>query len=202
LKLEANFIKVTPAYLTKSVGAGVNGTFSSNDAIFMTPLYGNGSTTNFYIVRSTDPNSTDTKTYTLKLPTSKGSIVIPQLGGALTLSARDSKWHVTDYDVGGTILLYSTAEIFTWKTAKHYKNLVVYGGPGELHEMSIVTESKAVMIEGSSIRTESANGTVILNWQTSSTRRVVQVGELYVYILDRNTAYNYWAPDCLNSSAM
>ncbi|CZR69346.1 probable beta-galactosidase [Phialocephala subalpina] len=189
LKLEANFMKVTPAYLTATPGVGVNGTYTNNDAIYTTPLYGNGSATNFYIVRSADPNSTDTKTYTLRLPTSKGIVSIPQgpqLGGTLTLSARDSKWHVTDYDIGGTTLLYSTAEIFTWKIVGNYTNLVVYGGPGELHELSIITESEAVIVEGSDITTKSINGTV---------------GTLYVYVLDRNRADNYWTPDCLNSSA-
>lgn len=198
-------MKVTPAYLTAAVGTGVNGTYTNNDAIYTTPLYGNGSATNFYIVRSADPNSTDTKTYTLSLSTSKGIVSIPQgsqLGGMLTLSARDSKWHVTDYDVGGTTLLYSTAEIFTWKIVGNYTNLVVYGGAGEMHELSIITESEAVMVEGSDVTTKSINGTVILNWESSSTRRVIQVGTLYVYVLDRNTAYNYWTPDCLNSSAM
>lgn len=194
-------MKVTPAYLTTSLGKGVNGTYSSNDDIYTTPLYGNGSATNFYIVRSADPNSTDTKTYTLSLPTSKGIFSIPQLGGKLTLSARDSKWHVTDYNAGGITLLYSTAEIFTWKTVGNNTHLIVYGGPSELHEMSIITQSKVVMVDGSSIKTERTNGTVILNWQTTPSRRVVQIGGLYVYILDRNTAYNYWAPECLNSSA-
>ena len=113
----------------------------------------------------------------------------------MTLSGRDSKWHVTDYDLGGTTLLYSTAEIFTWKNFGKKTVLVVYGGPGELHELAIISKSPATVVEGSGVVTKSTNDTTILNWQTSSTRRVVQVGSLFVYILDRNSAYNYWVPD-------
>ena len=195
LKLEANFLKVSPAYLTASVEPTVNGTYASNDAITVTPLFGNGTVTNFYIVRHADFQQKMSATYTLNLNTSQGTLSIPQLGGTLTLSGRDSKWHVTDYDLGGTTLLYSTAEIFTWKTFDSASVLVVYGGPGELHELAVITKSSASMVEGTGVTSKSSRGSTILNWQTSPTRRVVQVGNLFVYILDRNSAYNYWVPD-------
>lgn len=57
------------------------------------------------------------------------------IGGSLTLSGRDLEWHVTDYSVGNATLLYSTAEIFTWKQFTDKAVVVVYGGPGELHEL-------------------------------------------------------------------
>jgi len=113
----------------------------------------------------------------------------------LTLSARDSKWHVTDYDLGGTNLLYSTAEIFTWKKFDNKTVLVVYGGPGEVHELAATSTSPPIVVEGFNVTTQNTNGTSMLNWQTSSTRRVVQIGNLFIYILDRNSAYNYWVPD-------
>lgn len=128
-------------------------------------------------------------------PTSKGILAIPQLGGSLTLSGRDSKWHVTDYSVGNDTLLYSTAEIFTWKKFTDKTVVVIYGGPGELHELAILTSTFAKTVEGSGVNAKTAGGTTILNWQTSATRRVVQVGDLFIYILDRNSAYNIWVPD-------
>jgi hypothetical protein len=195
LKLEGNFVKVTPAYLTASVGDSVNGTYTNNLDIFTTPLWGNGSITNLYIVRHTDYQQETPTTYQLTVGTSHGDLTIPQLGGSLTLSGRDSKWHVTDYNLGDTTLLYSTAEIFTWKNFGKKTALVVYGGPGELHELAVITNSWATIIEGSGVSTKTTNGTTILNWQTSSTRRVIQIGSLFVYILDRNAAYNYWVPD-------
>jgi hypothetical protein len=181
------------------VGTGANGAYSDSSEIFITPLFGNGSATNFYVVRHADYQQETSTSYTVNLETSKGNLSIPQLGGSLTLSGRDSKWHVTDYDLGGTTLLYSTAEIFTWKKFEQNTVLVVYGGLGELHELSVVTSSSAHVLEGSGVTTKSTSQTTTLNWQTESTRRVVQIGDLLVYILDRNTAYNYWVPDFARS---
>lgn len=201
LKLEANFLKVSPAYLTATVGTPSNGTYTDNTGIFTTPLLGNGSASNFYVVRHSDYQTEVAASYKLTVTTSQGSISIPQLGGSLTLSGRDSKWHVTDYDLGGTTLLYSSAEIFTWKKFEDKTVVVVYGGPGEQHELAVVSSSAAKTVEGDGITTKSTNGSTILNWQSSSTRRVVQVGSLYIYILDRNSAYNYWVPDFVRSDA-
>jgi hypothetical protein len=181
--------------LTATVGDSVNGTYTSNLDIFTTPLWGNDSATNFYIVRHSDYQQLAPTSYDLTVNTSKGVLTIPQLGGSLTLSGRDSKWHVTDYDIGGTTLLYSTAEIFTWKNLGNKSALVVYGGPGELHELAVITSNSAKTVEGSGVTSKSVNTTTILNWKTSTTRRVVQVGSLFVYILDRNSAYTYWVPD-------
>lgn len=202
LKLEANFVKVSPALLTAAVGTGIVGTYTNSATIFTTPLLGNGTATNFYVVRHSDYQTRVAESYKLTVKSSQGSLSIPQLNGTLTLSGRDSKIHVTDYDLGGTNLLYSTAEIFTWKKFGSNTVLVVYGGAGEQHELAIVSNStSASTIEGSGVATQSTNGTTILNWQTSATRRVVQVGNVFVYILDRNSAYNYWVPDFVRDDA-
>ena len=202
LKLEANFLKVTPDYLTSSVGDSKNGTYTTSLNIFTTPLWGNGSATNFYVVRHTDFQQTTPATYQLTLNTSRGSLVIPQLGGSLTLSGRDSKWHVTDYKLGSITLLYSTAEIFTWQKFEQKTALAVYGGPGERHELAVITPKPANLVEGSGVTIKSINGTTILNWPTSSSRRVVKVGSLFIYILDRNSAYNYWVPEVLQGDQL
>lgn len=113
LKLEANFLKASgSAYLTSTPGNVTNGSYVDNDALATTPLFGNK--TNFYIVRHAEYNSQASTNYKLTVPTSAGTLSIPQLSPTLTLNGRDSKIHVTDYDVGGINMLYSSAEIFTW----------------------------------------------------------------------------------------
>lgn len=194
MKLIGNFLKVSPAMLTGSVGS-LNNTISSTPEILVNPLYGNGTGTNFYLIRQTDETLIKSSPYTVSLSTSKGFLAIPQLGGSLTLSGRDAKWHVTDYPVGSFTLLYSTAEIFTWKQVDGKTFLVVYGGAGEQHELSVITLSPIKILEGSEVISKTVNGTAVLGWETSNTRRVVQIGNLFVYLLDRNTAYNYWVPD-------
>ncbi|KAH9208651.1 glycoside hydrolase superfamily [Leptodontidium sp. 2 PMI_412] len=194
IKLQGNFLKVSPAYLTASRGNRTTSEYTDNPAITVTPLLGNGSETNFYVVRHTDYQELTAVSYSMKLPSSRGNLVVPQLRGALTLSGRDSKWVVTDYDIGDSTILYSTAEIFTWQKFEDKTVVVVYGGPGELHELALLTSHPALVLEGTNVATKSRNGTTILNWQTSPTRRVIKMGSIVVYALDRNTAYNYWTP--------
>ncbi|KAK1971986.1 family 35 glycosyl hydrolase [Colletotrichum sublineola] len=195
LKLEAQFMKVSPAYLTATPYNSTVGIYSNATDITVTPLLGNG-TGSFFVVRHSNYSSLATTEYALRLPTSEGDITVPQFGKLLHLGRRDSKVMVTDYRVGNTTLLYSTAEIFTWKEYRNQTVLVVYGGPDETHEMAIRTNATPVLMEGTSVDHHDVNGSLVLSWATSTTRRVVQVGHLFVYILvDRNSAYNYWVTD-------
>ena len=158
-----------------------------------------GNLTRFYVIRHAAYNTLATTDYSITLPTSKGNITIPQLGGTLSLHGRDSKFHVTDYDLGGLNLLYSSAEIFTWKRYGNKRVLVVYGGLGEEHELAISGGGHAQTTEGFGVRTAQKNDATIINYQVSSRRRVVTLTSgLTVYLLDRNSAYNYWVIDLPN----
>ena len=89
----------------------------------------------------------------LNVSTSQGLIAIPQLGGMLSLNGRDSKIHVTDYDVGGINLVYSSAEVYTWvKCAQNGLVLVLYGGAEEIHEAAVpVSLGAPILVEGSGV---------------------------------------------------
>ncbi|KAL2358260.1 putative beta-galactosidase [Cryomyces antarcticus] len=174
-KLEANFLQASPAYLTavSQDNSHANGSYTDSSAIAVTALFGN--VTRFFVARHAAYNSLASTNYKLTVPTSQGNITIPQLGGTLTLNGRDSKIHVTDYDLGGINLLYSSAEIFTWKRYASKTVLVVYGGPNERHELAVSDAGRADTVEGSGVTTSTKNGATILNWQTSPKRRVVQL---------------------------
>jgi beta-galactosidase len=152
----------------------------------VTPLLGDNKTaSSFFVVRHSDYSSQESVDYKLKVPTSAGKMTIPQLGGSLTLSGRDSKIHVVDYDVAGTNILYSSAEVFTWTESGKSKILVLYGGPGEHHELAVSSKSKASVIEGSSssITTKQVGNAVVIGWDIDATRRIVQVGDLKMVLL-------------------
>nr|POF02402.1 putative beta-galactosidase a [Quercus suber] len=192
-KLQANFLQASPAYLT-AVWQGhipINGSFTNNSALATTALY--GSKTKFFVVRHAAYQSQDTTTYSITLPTSQGNVTIPELGGSLSLHGRDSKYHVVDYDVGGINLLYSTAEIFSWKRYGTQRVLVVYGGPNEEHELAVSGGGRARIVEGGDVKIGSKHGATVIHFTTSPTRRIVTLGcGLQVYLLDRNAAYDYW----------
>ncbi|KAJ5184395.1 Glycoside hydrolase family 35 [Penicillium cf. griseofulvum] len=197
LKLIGNFARVSPAYLLSTPEELTTSKYTTSSDLAVTPLLGGKSTaSSFFVVRHSDYSTQASVDYKLKVPTSAGEVTIPQLGGSLTLSGRDSKVHVVDYDVAGTNILYSSAEVFTWTKSGKSKILVLYGGPGEHHELAVSSNSKASVIEGSSssITTKQVGKAVVIGWDVSTTRRIVQVGDLKIVLLDRNSAYNYWAP--------
>ncbi|KAL1986538.1 hypothetical protein VTN96DRAFT_6116 [Rasamsonia emersonii] len=196
LKLEANFLKVSPAYLVADVHNVTNTSYTSTPAISVTRLSAN--TTAFWVVRHSDHTSVAATEYTLQLPTSVGMTTIPQ-NGSLLLNGRDSKILVTDYMVGSFWLLYSSAEIFTWKDHGSRTVLILYGGPGETHEAAFKSTSKPTILEGAAAVKTSGNIATI-NWRTSSTRTIIQLDTLYIYLLDRNSAYDYWVLDLSGSN--
>lgn len=173
---------MSPGYLTASAAtSATTGIYNTNAAIVTTPVFGsNGS---FFIVRHSDYTSQASTNYTLSLPTSAGNITIPQLGGSLTLNGRDSKVHLTEYPVGDSKLLYSTAEVFTWQAFEDKTVLVVYGGPNELHELAVAGTSTGSVVEGDGVTIQQSNSSVVIQWTTTSDRRIVQVGDLYIYAL-------------------
>ncbi|KAL5116547.1 hypothetical protein ACEQ8H_005543 [Pleosporales sp. CAS-2024a] len=196
-KLQANFFKVSPAYLTASRGSPSTSAYATTSDISVTPAYGNA--TNFYFVRHSTYNSLASTAYKLKISTAAfGNITVPQLNGTLlTLDGRDAKIHVSNYDLGGATLIYSTAEIFTWHKYADKTVLVVYGGPGETHELALAATGLEV-VEGN-VQSSATGNYTLLNFNADGTRKVAKVGEgsnvIYIHMLDRYQAYNYWSVD-------
>ncbi|ORY15606.1 glycoside hydrolase superfamily [Clohesyomyces aquaticus] len=200
-KLQANFFKVSPAYLTAYRGTASTDAWTTSPALTVTPAYAKNSSssaTKFYFLRHTKYNSRDSTSYKLKISTSGfGAIEVPQINGtSLTLNGRDSKIHVSDYDIGGATLVYSTAEVYTWHKYEDRTVLIVYGGPGETHELALAVTGLTV-VEGN-VKSITTRGYTVINYQATSDRKVVKVGvdqSIYIYLLDRNSAYDYWSVD-------
>ncbi|KAH7414044.1 beta-galactosidase precursor [Phaeosphaeria sp. MPI-PUGE-AT-0046c] len=196
-KVQANFFKVSPAYLTATRGNASTTTWTTTSDLTVTPAF-EGST-GFYFLRHAKYNTLDSTSYKLKISTTAfGNITVPQMNGtSLTLNGRDSKIHVSNYDVGGATLVYSTAEIFTWHKYEDKTVLVVYGGPGETHEL-VLAVTGLEMIEGN-VQSTATRGYTLLNFKADGTRKIAKVGVgsnfIYVHMLDRYQAYNYWSID-------
>ncbi|KAL3474533.1 putative beta-galactosidase A [Aspergillus californicus] len=193
LKLQGQFFKVSPAYLASSPD-GTNQTYTNDTAVTGTRLSNDIDKTSFYVVRHTAYQSHARTPYRLHLHTSLGNLTVPSLGQSLVLDGRDSKIHVADYNVGRYQLLYSSAEIFTWKKYEDKTILILYGGPNEAHEAAIATESHAEVIEGPTPETRQEAGLLTFAWDVSASRTILKIDDLYIYLLDRNTAYRYFVP--------
>ncbi|KAF2401126.1 beta-galactosidase [Trichodelitschia bisporula] len=217
-KLIANSILASPAYLSAFAEFGTNGTFVNNSALSITRLQGSDVQTQFFVIRHTAYNSKKSEPYRLTIPTSAGTMRIPQAAGALTLHGRDSKIMVTDFDLGGINILYSTAEILTWQKYTDRTILVIYTGSNEQHELAI-TESTLGnastvdvdprFIEGAGESVSAAsteNGHVVLSFKSAAQDRIVRVANLYIHILDRDSAHKTWVlpftPDAPTSASV
>ncbi|EGX95058.1 beta-galactosidase, putative [Cordyceps militaris CM01] len=193
MKLEAQFMRVSPSILQATPGNVTTGVYSDSKDIAITPMLSN-KTGSYFLARHADYQSRDSTSYTFKLPTSQGTLYIPQLGGKLTLSGRDSKFHVTDYAVGDHTLLYSTAEIMTWKKSDNRTLVILYGGLGELHEFALKNAIGVDNAYGSQMDYKQRNSSVIVQFTPTPERQVICFGDLTIFMLDRNSAYNYWVP--------
>lgn len=196
LKLQANFLQVSPAYLTSAPSEGFYGVFTNTTELVTTELASKSNGT-FYIVRHGDWTSKATVPYELRLVSNGRNFTVPQLGGQLSLSGRDSKIHVVDYALGSIKLLYSSAEIFTWKMASQKTVLILYGDAGETHEFALPERlGLPDYIEGGGVQYEHLHSSIVVHWHVEPDRRVVHFGKtLEVHLLWRNEAYSYWTLD-------
>ncbi|OCL07721.1 glycoside hydrolase family 35 protein, partial [Glonium stellatum] len=192
LKLLAQFLKVSKAYLTtqpsnQSPADTVNrSAFTSNPSLAVTQLADIvGNKTVFWIPylithKHAAYNSLDDSTYKLQLPTTKGNFSIPALGGTLRLNGRDSKIHVTDYNMAGIEILYSSREILTWYRFSTKTILVIHGFLDEVHEIAVLITSEPAgtvqVIQGPAFQKASRiDDIVTINYNISSSRTIIEV---------------------------
>lgn len=123
-----------------------------------------------------------------------GNISISQLDGHLTLNGQDSKFHVTDYDLGGINLIYSTADILTWARGHgSARVLILCGGAGEMYEFALSRQlGKTTVVEGSDVTVTAKGQAWVIKWHVEKNRRVIRVSGLEIYLLWRNDDYEYW----------
>ncbi|KAH8649361.1 beta-galactosidase extracellular [Xylariales sp. PMI_506] len=192
-KLIAKFITSSPDYLDATPGNLTNATYVSTPDISTTPIFGQNTT--FYVTRHSDFTSLESTPYKFTVSTSLGEVTIPQLGGTLALNGRDSKIHVTDYDVGGYNLVYSSADIYTHSRTGGKRVLFLYGLAGELHELAFPSKLGKPTVEGdaSTVTIVTKGSAVVVQWKVTEERKVLHYGSnLDVYLLWRNDAFNYW----------
>lgn len=189
LKLIGNFLKVSPSYLDTVPGSASTTGYADTSDLTVTPLLGQSSHSNFYVIRHTDYSSTDVTHYKLTLPTSNGTVTIPQEGGVLTLTGRDSKIFVTDYKAADTNIIYSTAEILTWKKFAHanYSAAVVYGGDGELVELAVDYQNSASVVKDphASVKVKTMGRSAVIQCNVTSAPALVKIDNLWIIMVGK-----------------
>jgi hypothetical protein len=151
----------------------------------------------------------------LNVTTAKGQITIPQYGGQITLSGRESKILVTQYPFGQrSTLNYSTAEVrlytsdypvkivhvliiffqvLTHTSIDGYDYLVLYVSYGQTLEASVsrCSDDTPTVTGSSSIKAQVMDGSVVILGSPSGIS-AVRWGSTVVVVTDKSTAYTFW----------
>lgn len=146
----------------------------------------------FTILQQNDTKSTADIEFSVTLDTSAGSIEVPNV----SLGGRQSKILVTDYPFGSKTLLYASADILTYGVFDT-EVLVFYLNEGQTGEFVFKDDSDlSFKVFGDSEVTEQeTSGNAVYSWvQTPGTTVVKFSNGVLVYLLERETAWTFWAP--------
>lgn len=132
--------------------------------------------------------------FSITVKTSEGDVTIP----SMQLAGRQSRWVVTDYEVGDETLLYSSAEIASYGLFDQ-PVLVFYTREGQTGEFAFKSSGNVTFESwgaGSDIASAPANGTYSsFKFTQSKGATVVQFSNgVLAYLLDIPTAWTFFAP--------
>ncbi|KAI1789917.1 glycoside hydrolase superfamily, partial [Ganoderma leucocontextum] len=141
VKRQGIFIRSSPQFLkTDWMGnssLGIPGVTLNGSAAFVTSLRNPDSGTWFHVTRQADSTSTANISFSLTVPTSQGSLTLPQITESIALNGRQSKLVITDYTFGTHgALLYTTASVFFAGTIGTRDVLFLYGSADQSHEFA------------------------------------------------------------------
>lgn len=155
----------------------------------LTPVLGpKGS---FFVTRKTAYRDAAAIQYTLNLPTSRGTLAIPKLGGSLTMPGRDTRIHVTDYPLGDSLLVYCTAEIFTWQKYADRTVVVVYGAANETHELLLKRGAKgpANITTSADVKTKTEGDALYAQWKVDAIQgdQFILAGDVHIILVCKSS---------------
>lgn len=191
--------------LAKTDRLGNGTSYSENKAITTAELRNPDTGAAFYVTMHLDSTSNTLETFKLNLTTSQGAKVVPQYGGSIAIDGHQAKVLPTDFSFGSKNLLYSTAEVLTYSIIDGKEVLAVWAPAGESGEVVIEGATSASLAKATANTTSTAvnivpgNSSVAINWSNTSGMTVVNLGDgAQVVILDRPSAYVFWAPSLGN----
>ncbi|PPQ64157.1 hypothetical protein CVT24_008792 [Panaeolus cyanescens] len=164
LRRQGLFIRSSPEF-TKTDWVADSSTglaVSTNTAAFITQLRNPDTGSNFYIARQATSSSTSTITFKLTASTSQGTLQVPIIADAVTLSGRESKVVLTDYAWGRSPrVLYSTAQVLYAGTIDNRDVLFLHGSSSQSHETALTFTGKANPVRSNSfVRITNGNSVV------------------------------------------
>lgn len=125
-------------------------------------------------------------------------VIIPRYGNNILLNGHQSKILVTDFSVGSKKLLYSTVEVLTYAVMDSVETLVLWAPTGESGEFSVKDATSATLLSGSgstNVNFYKGSGELTTSFVQKGGMSVMMLSNgLRVVLVDRATAYRFWAP--------
>ncbi|KAJ5130133.1 CAZyme family GH35 [Penicillium bovifimosum] len=190
-KLIGLFTRVSSGLLqTEMEGNGTG--YTSDPSIYTWALRNPEIKAGFYVLAHSTSSSRAVTTTSLNINTTVGAITVPDI----ELAGRQSKIIVTDYHIGkGSSLLYSTAEVLTYATLD--VNVIVFylniDQKGEFVFKDAPLLTFKVYGNSKVKSSASAHGTKYTYTQGDGTTVVKFSNGVLVYLLDKETAWNFFA---------
>ncbi|PIG89599.1 beta-galactosidase B [Aspergillus arachidicola] len=197
-KLLGLFTRVSKDLL-KTYMEGNGTSYTSDDSIYTWALRNPDSDAGFYVVAHNTSSSREVTTFSLNVTTSAGAMTIPDI----ELDGRQSKIIVTDYRIGSeSSLLYSSAEVLTYATLD--VDVIVFylnaGQKGTFVFKDTPADLKYQTYGNSNLSAlETGQGTQYSYIQGEGVTAVKFSNGVLVYLLDKETAWNVFAPPTILS---
>lgn len=196
-KLVALFARASTDLLETVMESNGTGNAVNNTAIFTWVLRNPTSGARFYLAEHDKSSSRSRDYFTLTANSSIGTIAI----SSLDLNGRQSRFIVTDYTIGRSTLLYSSAQVLTYGTFGSSTAVVFYLKQGQVGEFAFKPTQK---VTHTSYGADSGFAESLLSGNSTRTKysytqpaglSVVQFSNgVTAYFLDEDTAYTFFAP--------
>ncbi|CAI6088795.1 unnamed protein product [Clonostachys chloroleuca] len=177
---------------TEMVGNGTGYSTSSSD-IFAWRLRNIDSNSTFTVIQHNNTQSRGSVEFSVSFDTSEGTIEVP----GVSLDGRQSKILVTDYPFGTKKLLYATADILTYGILDT-EVLVFYLQDGQAGKFVFSDQEQDLAFEvfgDSEFTVNARDERSVYSWKQAPGQTVVKFSNgVIVYLLERETAWNFWAP--------
>ncbi|KAK5127287.1 hypothetical protein LTR08_004450 [Meristemomyces frigidus] len=202
-KLIGLFTRVSQDLLKAQMESNGTGNAVSSTAVYSWVLRNTDNSAGFYTLQQNVTSSRAVVTFSVTLKTSDGTVTVPNV----QLNGRQSKILTTDYHFGSHTLLYCSADILSYGIFD-VPVLVLYLGTGQMGEfafkdvqghLSFATYGSAHVSAstGYTNKTTSQGSTSYTKYtytQTAGSTVLRFSNGMLVYLLDTETAWNFFAP--------
>ncbi|KAG6809184.1 hypothetical protein H0H92_001242 [Tricholoma furcatifolium] len=184
--------------LTMTNRVNYSTSYTNDSTIGATELRNPDTQAAFYVTIHDTSASQSVTDFTVNIATSAGNLTVPQFGGSVCLSGRQSKILVTDFKFGTNTLVYSTAEVLSHSIVDSKSVLALWLPNGETGEFRIKGGSVKRQLSRTGGTFHDIGKDLVYSYTQGDDQSVLQFDDFRIILLPRTLAYRFWAPTLSN----